>query len=73
MLVRGRRVPVRGISLEHMTLDLTGVEAAVGDEVVVLGEQGDEAITASEIADWQSAHVDDVVLAFDRRTPRFYI
>lgn len=73
MLVRGQRVPVRGISLEHTTLDLTGVEATVGDEVVVLGEQGEEVITAVEIADWQGVQVDDVVLAFDRRTPRFYI
>ena len=73
MLVRGQRVPVRGISLEHTTLDLTGVEAAVGDEVVVLGEQGEEAISAAEIADWQRAQIDDVVLAFDRHVPRFYI
>ena len=28
---------VRGVSLEHTTLDLTGVDAAVGDEGVVLG------------------------------------
>jgi alanine racemase len=73
MLVRGRRVSVRGVSLEHTTLDLTGVEAAVGDEVVVLGEQGDEAISAAEIAVWQCAQVDDVVLAFDRHVPRFYV
>jgi alanine racemase len=71
--VRGQRAPVRGVSLEHTTLDLTGVEATVGDEVVVLGEQGDEAITATEIADWQGAHVDDVVLAFDRHTTPFYV
>ena len=73
MLVRGQRVPVRGVSLEHTTLDLTGVEAAVGDEVVVLGEQGGEAISAAEIADWQGSQVDDVVLAFDRHVPRFYV
>ena len=73
MLAGGQRVSVRGVSLEHTTLDLTGVEVAVGDEVVVLGEQGDETISASEIADWQSAHVDDVVLAFDRHTARSYV
>ena len=73
MLVRGQRVPVRGISLEHATLDLTGIEAAVGDEAVVLGEHGDEAISAAEIADCQGAQVDDVVLAFDRHIPRFYV
>ena len=73
MLIRGRRVPVRGVSLEHTTLDLTGIETAVGDEVVVLGDQGDEAITAVDIAGWQGVSVDDVVLAFDRRLPRFYV
>jgi len=73
MLVRGRRAPVRGVSLEHTTLDLTGVEAAVGDEVIVLGGQDHEAITAPEIASWQGASVDDVVLAFDRKLPRSYL
>lgn len=72
-LVHGRRVPVRGVSLEHTTLDLTGVDAAVGDEVVVLGTQGSETITATEIASWQAASADDVVLAFDRKLPRVYV
>ena len=73
MLVGGRRVPVRGVSLEHTTLDLTGVDAAVGDEVVVLGTQGNETITAAEIASWQGASADDVVLAFDRKLARTYV
>jgi alanine racemase len=74
MLVRGRRAPVRGVSLEHTTLDLTGIEgAAAGDEAVVLGEQGGEALSASELAAWQGVSTDDVVLAFDGRTPRQYV
>ena len=73
VLVRGRRVPVRGVSLEHTTLDLTGVDAAGGDEVVVLGEQAGDTIPAAEIAGWQGASADDVVLAFDRRMPRVYL
>lgn len=74
MLVRGRRAPVRGVSLEHTTLDLTGIDpAAPGDEVVVLGKQGDEAVTARDLAGWQGVGTDDVVLAFDGRTPRRYL
>jgi alanine racemase len=74
MLVRGGRAPVRGVSLEHTTLDLTGVDgAATGDEVVVLGQQGDDAITAPDLAAWQGVTADDVVLAFDGRTPRRYV
>ena len=74
VLVRGRRAPVRGVSLEHTTLDLTGIDgAAPGDEVVVLGKQGEEAVTARDLAGWQGVGTDDVVLAFDGRMPRRYL
>jgi alanine racemase len=72
-LVGGRRVPVRGVSLEHTTLDLSGVDAMVGDEIVVLGSQGDETISAAEIASWQGATADDVALAFDRKLARISV
>lgn len=54
-LVGGRRVPVVGtISMDQLTIDL-GAEAgdAVGDEVVLLGRQGSEEITAEEVAAWR--------------------
>jgi alanine racemase len=41
LLLRGRRVPVLGVSLEHTTLDLTEFGSAeVGDEVTVIGAGG---------------------------------
>ncbi|MFM9845427.1 MAG: alanine racemase [Dongiaceae bacterium] len=41
LVLRGRRVPVLGVSLEHTTLDLTELGAAeVGDEVTVIGAGG---------------------------------
>jgi alanine racemase len=41
LVLRGRPVPVLGVSLEHMTLDLTAIGAAeVGDEVTVVGAGG---------------------------------
>ncbi|MEP7205876.1 MAG: alanine racemase [Casimicrobiaceae bacterium] len=45
-LVRGQRVPLLGLRhTEHCMLDLTDVPgAALGDEVVLLGTQGDETI-----------------------------
>lgn len=51
-LVRGRSVPVLARpSLEHTRLDLTAVpDARVGDEVVLIGRQGPEAITCEEVA-----------------------
>jgi alanine racemase len=53
MLVRGERAPVIGrISMDHSVLDVTeipGVE--IGDEVLILGTQGTETITAYDHAD----------------------
>ncbi len=51
-LVRGRRVPVIGpIHLEHLRVDLTNVlDAAVGDEVVLVGRQGNEEIALETVA-----------------------
>jgi len=51
-LVRGRRAPIVGrVSMNLITLDVTHIpEAAEDDEVVFLGAQGAERITAEEIA-----------------------
>lgn len=74
MLVGGRRVRVRGLSLEHATLDLTGSDGArVGDEVVVLGRDGGEEITLADLAAWQEASPVDVLMNFDRRLPYRYL
>ena len=54
VLIRGQRVPVIGVSLEHMTLDLNGVEdARLGDEVTVLGADVGDEITLNDVAAWQ--------------------
>ena len=55
VLVRGRAAPiVGGPSLEHTRVDLTAVpEAQVGDEVVVIGRQGDAEIALAEVAERQ--------------------
>jgi alanine racemase len=47
VLVRGRRASVIGLAaMEHLLLDLTGIgDAAVGDEVALIGKQGNESIT----------------------------
>jgi alanine racemase len=55
VLIRGRRVPVVGaVSMDMLTVDVTGLEdVQPGDEVVLLGRQGDEnwqQIDARELA-----------------------
>jgi len=54
VLVHGQRVPIRGrVCMDQCVVDVTAVpEVKVGDEVVLLGCQGSEEITADEIANW---------------------
>ena len=73
-LVDGARVPIRGISLEHITLDLSERPAAgVGDEAVLLGESGGESITLADLAEWQGTRLHHVLMAFDGRLPARYV
>ena len=72
-LVDGARAPIRGVSLEHITLDLSARPAAgVGNEVVLLGESGGESITLADLADWQGTRLHHVLMAFDGRLPAHY-
>ncbi len=54
VLIRGQRAPIVGaVSMDMITVDVTGVDVQPGDEVVILGRQGDEAaqrIDAREMA-----------------------
>ena len=51
VLVRGRRVPIVGaVSMDSLTVDVTGLDVAPGDEVVILGEQDGAIIDAREMA-----------------------
>ena len=74
VLVRGRRVPVVGrVSMDLVTIDVTEVEdAAVGDEVVLLGSQGAETIRAEEIASLIGTISYEVFCNVSARVPRIY-
>jgi alanine racemase len=74
VLVRGRAVPiVSGPSLEHTRIDLTEVpDARVGDEVVIIGRQGEAEVTAAEVADRQGLGLHHVATTVGPRVTRVY-
>lgn len=74
MLVRGQRAQIVGnVSMDLTTLDVTDTgDVAVGDEVVLLGAQGPESISAEEIAGWAGTIMYEVLTNVSRRVPRFY-
>lgn len=72
VLVRGKRAPVRGRVCMNMTIvDVTHVpEARVGDEVVLIGSQGEEEIFADDVAAWAETIHYEVVTRIHPGIPR---
>jgi alanine racemase len=51
MLIRGRRAPVVGsVCMDMLMADVTGMDVSPGDEVVLIGRQGDDRIDIREMA-----------------------
>jgi alanine racemase len=74
VLVRGQRAPLVGrVCMDLSMVDLGHVgDAAVGDEVVLIGRQGDAFIPADEVADRLDTINYEVVTALTQRVSRVY-
>jgi len=73
-LIRGKRVPVLGmVCMDQCMVTLEEVpEAQVGDEVVLIGSQGDERLSIEEIAeDWGTNNY-EIATSMANRLPRVY-
>lgn len=74
VLVGGQRVPVVGrVCMDQIMLQLDEVpNAKTGDEVVLIGPQGDQRISAEEVASrWGTINY-EVVCGIGARVPRIY-
>jgi alanine racemase len=67
VLIHGKRCPVIGrVSLNVLTIDVTDLDSEVrlGDEVVLIGSQGDQEVTFEEMADrFSSVHTEINLMA----------
>ena len=72
VLIRGRRRPVVGtVSMDNITVDVgSGTDVQRGDEVVLIGAQGDERITAEELARILGTINYEVTCGISPRVPR---
>lgn len=51
VLIRGRRAPIVGsVNMDMLMADVTGLDVSPGDEVVIIGPQGDDRIDVREMA-----------------------
>jgi len=73
-LVRGIRVPVVGrVCMDMCMIDVTDVPGALeGDDVVLIGSQGSERITADDIAAMAGTIAYEVLCGISNRVPRIY-
>lgn len=72
VLVRGRRAPIVGqVCMDQTMVDVTAVpNVRAGDEVVLIGRQGSEAITVEDVAARLGTIGYEVVAAILARVPR---
>jgi len=72
VLVRGQRAKIVGsISLDQTFINLTAVpDVEEGDEVILIGEQGRDMISAEEVAGWIDSNVDEVLSSLMPRIKR---
>ena len=74
VLVGGRRVPIAGaVTMDQLVLVLPDERVALGDEVVLLGRQGTETVTAGEWAGRLGTIPYEIVTGIGPRVPRRYL
>jgi alanine racemase len=75
VLVRGRRARVVGrVTMDMIMVDVTGIpEAAIGDEVVLIGSQGNDKIRAEELANIAGTINYEITCGISYRVPRVLV
>ncbi len=74
VLLGGRRCPIAGtVTMDQLMVDVGDGRVECGDEVVLLGRQGDEEITADEWAERLGTIAYEIVCGIGPRVPRTYV
>jgi alanine racemase len=75
VLIHGKRYPIAGnVCMDYIMVDL-GIDAhiACGDEVVIIGESGEESMTARELAHKSGTISYEIITRLNAQIPRIYI
>lgn len=74
VLIHGKRFPIVGnVSMDSFLVDVKNEPVQTGDEVVILGSQGDDEITSWDMAKILGVIPYEVVCGISSRVPRIYI
>ncbi len=74
VLIGGKRAPVVGrVTMDMTMVDVTDLpEVSIGDEIVLIGTQGEDTISAEEVAVWADTINYEIYCALSHRVPRVY-
>jgi alanine racemase len=73
VVLRGERRAVVGrICMDQIMANIEWGEAWNGDEVVLIGEQGEARVTVEELAEWAGTIPYEILTAINARVPRIY-
>jgi alanine racemase len=73
VIIRGKKYPVVGrICMDQMMVNIEWESAYNGDEVILIGESGSEAITCDQLAEWAGTIPYEVLTNINTRVPRVY-
>jgi alanine racemase len=73
VLIRGKRAPIVGaVNMDMITVDVADVRVETGDEVVIIGRQGDDRIEVREIAAAIGTNPYEVLCRIGTRIERIY-
>ncbi len=74
VLINAKRYPLAGnVTMDQLVIDVGNDPVAVGDDVVLLGRQGAETITADDWADWAGTIAWEVLCDVGARVPRVLV
>lgn len=75
VLIRGKKAPVIGrVCMDAFMVDVTDILGVkIGDEVTLIGKNGEEEITACDLAFWSSTINYEIISRMGKRLPKVYI
>ena len=74
MLIRGKKAKIIGrVCMDQLMADVTGIDGvSEGDEAVLIGKDGDETVTAEDIARWAGTISYEILLSSGPRVEKVF-
>ena len=73
VIIRGRRYPQVGrICMDQIMVNIEWGTAYNGDEVILIGESGDQSVSVEDLAEWAGTIPYEVLTNIDTRVSRVY-